>query len=129
VSTFSETTAKITVSVEPAPIPEESDPTAGSYVFAYTIHIENNSDDSIQLLERHWLIESAGEQIGEVTGPGVVGVQPILEPGQSFEYTSSAKIKDPVGAMRGSYVFRRKSGGMFTVQIPRFKLLYPDLFN
>ena len=128
-STFTETTAKITVSVEPAPIPEESDPSAGSYVFAYTIHIENNSDDSIQLLERHWLIESAGEQIGEVTGPGVVGVQPVLEPGQSFEYTSSAKINDPIGAMRGSYVFRRKSGGMFTVQIPRFKLMYPDLFN
>lgn len=128
-STFSETTAKITVSVEPAPIPEESDPTAGTFVFAYTIHIENNSDDSVQLLERHWLIESAGEQIGEVTGPGVVGVQPVLEPGESFEYTSSAKIKDPVGSMRGSYVFRRKSGGMFTVQIPRFKLLYPELFN
>lgn len=128
-STFTETTAKITVSVEPAPLPEESDPGKGTFVFAYTIHIENNSDDSIQLLERHWLIESAGEQVGEVTGPGVVGVQPVLDPGQSFEYTSSAQIKDPVGAMRGSYVFRRKSGGMFTVQIPRFKLLYADLFN
>jgi ApaG protein len=129
VSTFSETTAKITISVEPAPIPEESDPANGAFVFAYTIHIENNSDDSVQLLERHWLIESAGEQIGEVTGPGVVGVQPVLEPGESFEYTSSAKINDPIGSMRGSYVFRRKSGGMFTVQIPRFKLFYPELFN
>jgi ApaG protein len=129
VSTFTETTAKITVHVEPTPIVEESSPNDGSYAFAYSIRIENNSNATVQLLERHWFIESAGEQINEVQGPGVVGVQPVLEPGQVFEYTSSAVIRDPVGAMYGTYIFSRKTGGFFTVQIPRFKLLYPMMFN
>lgn len=128
-STFTETTASITVTVEPTPIHEESRPQEGVFVFAYTVGIQNNSNDVVQLLERHWIIESADEQTGEVTGPGVVGQQPTLQPGERFEYTSSTVIKDPIGAMRGSYIFRRKEGGFFTVQIPRFKLLYPTLFN
>ena len=128
-STFTETTASITVSVEPSPIPEESRPGEGAYVFAYTVSIENHSGDTVQLMERHWLIESADEQTGEVTGPGVVGLQPTLKPGERFEYTSSTVIKDPIGSMRGSYIFRRREGGFFTVQIPCFKLLYPALFN
>lgn len=128
-SEFTETTASITVTVEPAPINEESRPDAGVFTFAYTVTIENNSGDTVQLLERHWLIESAGEQTGEVTGPGVVGQQPVLQPGESFQYTSSTVIKDPIGSMRGSYIFRRKEGGFFTVQIPRFKLFYPTLLN
>jgi ApaG protein len=127
--TFSETTANITVSVQPEPILEESDPNQGRYAFAYTISIENRSESTVQLMERHWVIESADEQIDEVAGPGVVGVQPVLEPGGHFEYTSSAVIKDPIGAMKGSYVFRRTTGGFFVVQIPRFHLLYPALFN
>lgn len=128
-STFTETTANIVISVEPAPLEDESNPASGVFAFAYTIQIENRSGDTVQLLERHWLIESADEQIGEVTGEGVVGLQPILEPGQRFEYTSSCVIRDPVGSMRGSYIFKRTSGGFFTVQIPRFRLLYPSLFN
>jgi ApaG protein len=128
-STFTETTASIMVTVEPTPIEEESRPQEGTFVFAYTVMIENHSNDTVQLLERHWLIESAGEQTGEVNGPGVVGVQPTLKPGERFEYTSSTVIPDPIGAMHGSYVFRRREGGLFTVQIPRFKLLYPALFN
>jgi len=129
VSTFTETTASITVTVEPAPIHEESNTQEGVFVFAYTVSIENHSSDTVQLLERHCIIESAGEQTGEVTGPGVVGQQPVLNPGERFEYTSSTVIKDPIGSMRGTYIFRRKEGGVFTVQIPRFKLLYPTLFN
>ena len=129
VSTFTETTAQITVQVEPTPLVEESSPAESSYVFAYAIRIENKSDATVQLLERHWFVESAGEQINEVQGPGVVGVQPILEPGGTFEYTSSTVIRDPVGAMYGTYIFSRKTGGFFTVQIPRFKLLYPMMFN
>ena len=108
---------------------EESDPAEGRYSFAYTISIENHSDATVQLMERHWIIESADEQIDEVVGPGVVGVQPVLEPGKHFEYTSSAVIRDPIGSMKGTYVFRRSSGGFFVVQIPRFKLEYPTLFN
>jgi ApaG protein len=128
-STFTETTASITVTVEPTPIPEETRPYEGVFVFAYTVAIENHSSDTVQLLERHWLIESAGERTGEVTGAGVVGVQPSLKPGERFEYTSSTVIRDPVGAMHGSYTFRKRDGGLFTVQIPRFKLLYPVLYN
>jgi ApaG protein len=127
--TFTETTADIAIFVEPAPLEHESNPDDGVFAFAYTIRIENRSSETVQLLERHWLIYSADEQIGEVTGEGVVGVQPVLEVGQSFEYTSSCVIHDPVGAMRGSYIFQRASGGYFTVQIPRFQLLYPSLFN
>ena len=99
------------------------------FVFAYSVRIENKSDDTVQLMERHWLIESADEQTGEVTGAGVVGVQPILTPGENFEYTSSAVIKAPVGSMKGSYIFRRKSGGFFTVQIPRFRLQFEEALN
>lgn len=128
-STFTETTASITVTVEPAPIFEETRPAEGVFVFAYTVAIENHSGDTVQLLERHWIIESAGEQTGEVNGAGVVGVQPILRPGERFEYTSSTVIKDPIGAMQGSYLFKRGEGDFVTVQIPRFKLLYPALFN
>jgi len=127
VSTVTQTTQSIVVSVETVPIEEESRPDDGVFAFAYTVRIENCSEKAVQLLERHWLIESAGEQIGEVVGPGVVGVQPILEPGQHFEYTSSTVIKDPVGAMRGSYIFSRKGGGYFTAQIPRFSLVYQQL--
>lgn len=128
-STFTETTASITVTVEPAPIFEETRPDEGVFVFAYTVAIENHSSETVQLIERHWIIESAGEQTGEVNGAGVVGVQPVLRPGERFEYTSSTVIRDPIGSMRGSYIFQRREGDFFTVQIPRFKLLYPALFN
>ena len=127
VSTVTQTTQSIVVSVNPAPLEDESRPGDGVFAFAYTVRIENCSEQIVQLLERHWLIESAGEQVGEVVGPGVVGVQPILEPGQHFEYTSSTVIKDPVGSMRGTYIFSRKEGGYFTAQIPRFSLIYPQL--
>ena len=128
-TTFTETTARITVSVEPTPIETESRPTENAYVFAYSVHIENHLEETVQLMERHWLIESAGEQIGEVVGPGVIGVQPTLKPGERFDYTSSTVIRDPVGSMKGSYVFKRVSGGLFVVQIPRFKLLFPTMFH
>jgi ApaG protein len=129
VSAVTQTTQSIAVTVQTTPMEDESNPTQGSFAFAYTVRIENFSDATVQLLERHWLIESADEQIGEVVGPGVVGVQPILEPGQHFEYTSSTVIRDPVGAMKGTYIFSRKDGGFFTVQIPRFTLFYPALCN
>ena len=126
---FTETTAKITVSVEPSPLESESKPEEGVYAFAYQISILNDSEDTVQLMERHWVIESAEKQVGEVTGAGVVGVQPVIEPGAGFEYTSSVVIQDPIGSMKGSYVFRRSNGGFFVVQVPRFKLVYLSLFH
>lgn len=128
-STVTQTTQSIVVSVQNVPIEHESHPREGVFAFAYTVKITNASDQVVQLIERHWLIESAGEQIGEVVGPGVVGLQPILGPGEHFEYTSSTVIKDPVGSMRGSYIFSRKGGGYFTAQIPRFTLIYQQLCN
>ncbi len=128
-ATFTETTAHITVSVQPTPLTEDSRPEESQFVFAYTVTIENHSNHSVQLMERHWMIESADEQIGEVVGPGVIGLQPIVEPEKSFQYTSSCVIRDPIGAMKGSYVFRRGTGDFFVVQIPRFRLLYPNSFN
>ena len=128
-SIFTETTASITVTVEPTPIVEETLPAEGIFAFAYTVVIENRSGDTVQLLERHWIIESAGERTGEVNGAGVVGVQPTLRPGERFEYTSSTVIKDPIGAMQGSYLFKTGDRGFITVQIPRFQLFYPALFN
>ncbi len=126
---MTQTTQRISVTVETTPIEGETCPAEGVFVFAYTIRIENLSEQTVQLLERHWVIESAGEKIGDVKGPGVVGVQPILNPGQHFEYTSSTVIKDPVGAMNGTYIFSRKEGGFFTVQIPRFPLVYAAMCN
>ena len=128
-SAVTQTTQSISVTVRTVPIEEETRPFEGVFAFAYTIRIENNSNQTVQLLERHWIIESADEKIGEVTGPGVVGVQPILEPGQNFEYTSSTVINDPVGSMRGTYIFSRTEGGFFTVEIPRFSLVYSALCN
>ena len=129
-SIFTETTQHITVSVSPAPIEEECHPGLSIFAFAYTIRIENQSSETVQLMERHWLIESADRPSDEVTGSGVVGVQPILRPGERFEYTSSTVINDPIGSMRGTYLFRRVTeGGFFQVQIPRFRLLYAGCLN
>lgn len=128
-STFTESTSRIVVAAQPSPLEKESNLSESVYVFAYTITITNNSSETVQLLERHWVIESAGEQVGEVTGQGVVGVQPVLEPGEAFEYTSSTVIRDPIGSMEGSYVFRNPSGGAFVVPIPKFSLVFPTMFH
>jgi ApaG protein len=128
-SAVTQTTQSIVVTVQTAPIEEECRPAEGTFAFAYTIRIENSSENTVQLLERHWIIESADRKTGEVVGAGVVGLQPVLEPGQHFEYTSSTVIEEPVGAMHGSYIFGRKGGGFFTVKIPRFALVYSQLCN
>jgi len=122
---YSLITEKVRVSVKPAPLLEQCDPLKGSYVFSYTITIENLGEFPAQLLERHWVVHSAEKQFAEVVGPGVIGEQPVLQPGESFTYTSGAVIEDPYGSMQGSYTFRREDGLFFEVQIPRFELLYP----
>ncbi|MCO6430610.1 MAG: Co2+/Mg2+ efflux protein ApaG [Deltaproteobacteria bacterium] len=122
---YSETTQSIRISVLPEHLEDNSDPLNDVYAFAYTITIENLGEHTVQLLERHWIITSGGVQIAEVIGPGVVGAQPVLEPGQTFEYSSGAVIHDPVGAMHGNYTFRNHAGQYFDVTIPRFELAYP----
>jgi ApaG protein len=126
---FSSTTAGIEVIARPEPLPNESNPKQGVYSFAYTITIKNCSDRVAQLVERHWIIKSAEIQIGEVLGPGVVGLQPTLRPGEEFHYTSGCVINDPVGSMEGIYTFRYESGETFEVTIPRFTLCYAEVIH
>ena len=128
-STYTETTEQIKITVVPAAIEKNSDPMNGSFSFSYTVKIENLGDKTVQLLERHWVVLSADVQIAEVVGPGVVGEQPVLEPGQTFEYTSGTVIQDPIGAMYGSYTFRSKEGKFVSVKIPKFDLHYPIMVH
>ena len=99
-------------------IVRESDPDNRRYVFAYTITITNRSDETAQLMNRYWRITNAEGQVEEVEGPGVVGKQPVIEPGASFRYTSAAILETPVGSMEGHYEFR--GDGVFRVPIPAF---------
>jgi len=104
----------------------ESDPDAGRYLFAYTITIVNTGDAPAQLLNRYWRITDGDGEVEEVQGPGVVGRQPRLAPGEAFRYTSAAVLKTPVGAMTGSYEFCDDDGGRFEAPIPAFSLAAPD---
>jgi ApaG protein len=128
-SIYRQTTKQVRISVEPDYLLENSDPAGDIYAFSYNITIENLSTTSVQLLERHWIILSAGVQIAEVVGPGVVGVQPTLAPGEKFNYSSGAVIHDPIGSMHGSYLFRAQSNEHFEVAIPCFDLVYPIVLH
>lgn len=101
--------------------PENSRPSEGEWVFQYTIRITNESSETVQLLSRHWIITDALENTREIKGPGVVGEQPILSPGQSFKYSSWCPLKTPTGQMRGSYQMIR-GGQHFDVEIAPFAL-------
>ncbi|MCB9030393.1 MAG: Co2+/Mg2+ efflux protein ApaG [Deltaproteobacteria bacterium] len=121
--TFTKTTNGVKVSVVAHYIDEQSDPEDEVYVFAYTITIENQTDDVIQLLNRHWIVFSGEEQCADVKGEGVVGEQPVLVPGEAYRYTSGTSIHDPVGVMHGSYTFQSENNDFFDVEIPRFELV------
>ena len=110
-------------------IEKESDPEHNRWVFAYTIVIENLSDAPAQLLNRHWHVTDAGGRVQEVQGPGVVGKQPRLEPGESFRYTSAAVLETPVGSMRGDYQMRADDGVEFDAEIPAFRLAMPNVLH
>ncbi len=127
--TYSEVTSGIKVSVLPKLIPDRTDPDRALFSFSYTITIENLSEHTVQLLERHWIINSGGEQLGEVVGPGVVGEQPVLNPGESFKYTSGVEIHDPIGYMVGSYTFKSGVGEFLEVGVPKFDLIYPMVLH
>lgn len=108
---------------------DESDPDRSRYVFAYTITIRNVGDVAGTLLRRHWWVTDAQGEVQEVEGPGVVGQQPRIPPGESFQYTSAALLATPVGAMHGHYEFSRDDGARFDVQIPAFSLSVPDMVH
>ncbi len=106
-------------------IPERSDPDQGQFSFAYTVTITNTGQVAAQLISRHWQIRDGRGELVEVKGLGVVGHQPLLEPGQSFEYTSGSQLGTPVGSMTGSYFFVAEDGHRFDSPIPEFSLAVP----
>jgi ApaG protein len=102
--------------------PENSRPTEDEWVFQYTVRITNEGSETVQLLSRHWIITDALEHTKEVEGPGVVGEQPVLAPGESFQYSSWCPLKTPMGMMRGSYQMASPNGNQFDIEIAPFAL-------
>jgi len=115
----------IAVDVETSYLEEQSAPEMNRYVFAYTITIRNKGSQSAKLLTRHWIINDANGNVQEVHGEGVVGEQPYLKPGDSFQYTSGTVIETPVGSMHGSYQMLSQDGTPFDADIPAFTLSLP----
>ena len=119
----------IAVEVSTEYLPDQSDPDAEQFAFAYTITISNHGSEPGQLLNRHWLITDATGHTEQVRGPGVVGEQPRIRPGEAYSYTSGAVLKTPVGAMEGGYEFVRDDQTEFQVPIPAFSLSVPNLVH
>ena len=116
---------QIDVQVKTAFVPSQSDPANNRFVFAYTVTITNTGSATAQLLARHWVITDANNKVQEVRGEGVIGEQPILKPGASFQYTSGTVIETPVGTMGGSYQMQAEDGTGFEAPIPEFTLSMP----
>src|SRR6187431_2972334 len=102
--------------------PENSRPSQGEWVFQYTVRITNLSAETVQLVSRHWIITDAVEHVEEVRGPGVVGAQPVLAPGESFKYSSWCPLKTPTGMMQGTYQMVGPDGSQFDIEIAPFAL-------
>jgi ApaG protein len=122
-------TRGIRVNVLAQYVPERSDPGENHWFFAYRIRISNESEETTQLVSRHWVITDAEGHVEEVRGPGVVGEQPILTPGQSFEYTSFCPLPTPFGTMQGTYQMVTRSGTRFDAHIAAFTLAEPTALN
>jgi ApaG protein len=120
---------EVTVSSQTQYVAEQSDEESGRFVFAYTITIRNKGSLPAQLVSRHWIITDARNQVQEVRGLGVVGAQPLIKPGESYEYTSGTAIATPVGTMRGSYQMVAEDGTHFDAQIPEFTLSVPRVLH
>jgi ApaG protein len=110
-------------------LPEQSSPPDGPYAFAYTVVIRNSGDVTAQLIGRHWVITDAAEQVEEVRGLAVVGHQPLLKPGESFEYTSWTRVATPHGRMRGTFFCMTEDARAFDAPVPEFQLVYPGLLH
>jgi ApaG protein len=117
------------VSVQTAYLPDQSNPDDHKYAFAYTVTIANEGNIAAQLISRHWIITDANNYVQEVKGLGVVGAQPLLAPGQQFDYTSGTLLATPVGAMRGSYKIVAEDGTFFDAVIEPFTLAVPKVLN
>jgi ApaG protein len=116
---------EFTVSVRTQYLEAQSDPDHGLYVFAYAISIRNTGEVTAQLISRHWIIRDANDKVDEVKGLGVVGHQPLLKPGEQFDYTSGTSLKTPEGAMSGSYFCVAEDGTRFDAPVPEFVLSLP----
>ena len=114
------------MSVEPTYLEARSSPGSSQYFWAYRVIIENQGRETVQLLNRHWMITNARGELTDVKGPGVVGEQPVLKPGESFEYTSGAPLDTPSGMMAGAYQIETESGERFDIEIPTFSLDHPN---
>lgn len=124
-----ETNCEIRIQVSTNYVDEQSDPDQDRYVFSYTITISNEGDIPAQLISRHWVITDANGKVQEVSGDGVVGEQPHLEPGEMFRYSSGAVLDTPVGAMQGLYRMQTDSGIKFDAPIAPFTLAVPGVLN
>jgi ApaG protein len=123
------TTEGIRVQVRSVYLSERSAPQRGEYLFAYTVRISNVGNDTAQLVSREWIITDGLGRVERVAGPGVVGQQPLIVPGQSFEYTSFCPLPTPVGSMHGSYRMQRPDGRSFDARIAPFSLAVPTALN
>jgi ApaG protein len=123
------TTRGVRVEVRTAYVPERSSPQESRYFFAYRIKISNVGEETVQLLRRHWVISDGEGNMEHVRGPGVVGEQPVLEPGQSFEYTSFCPLPTPIGSMHGTYQMVTAGGSAFDAEIAPFSLAVPTALN
>ncbi|KXB31082.1 Co2+/Mg2+ efflux protein ApaG [Dechloromonas denitrificans] len=120
-------TNKYRIEIQPMPqfIPDQSDPENDRYVFAYTVTIKNIGEIAAQLVSRHWIITDGNNEVQEVRGLGVVGKQPLLQPGESFQYTSGSALTTPIGTMKGTYQMVAEDGTHFEAVIPEFVLASP----
>jgi ApaG protein len=116
------TTSNIRVEVLSRHSPENSRPGEGEWVFQYTVRITNLGTETVQLLNRHWVITDGAGHVEEVKGPGVVGQQPVLAPGEAFKYSSWCPLKTPMGTMHGTYEMARTDGSCFEIEIAPFGL-------
>jgi ApaG protein len=119
----------ITVQVQTQYLFDQSSPKENRYAFAYTITISNLGIEAAKLISRHWLITDGNEQVQEVRGDGVVGEQPVIQPGESYHYTSGCLLETSAGTMEGSYQMISSSGHPFDAEIPCFTLIYPGALH
>jgi ApaG protein len=122
---YSAITREIRVQVEPIYLDDQSEPDDAQYVWAYRVQIENEGTETVQLLTRYWHITDGMGRVQEVRGAGVVGEQPVLNPGESYEYTSGTPLPTPSGIMKGSYQMRTPAGEKFDIEVPAFSLDCP----
>ena len=119
----------VRIIVQPRYVPDQSEPAESQYLFAYHITIRNEGAETVQLLSRHWVITNGEAKVDEVRGPGVVGYQPTLKPGEEFQYTSGCPLSTPVGTMHGSFQMTTQGGVQFDAFIDAFRLAVPSALN